>query len=32
MKGPAGRVDEAMARITAEITRRGYAWEPRADL
>ena len=32
MKGPAGRVDEAMARITAEITRRGYTWEPRADL
>lgn len=32
MKGPAARVDEAMARITAEVTRRGYAWEPRADL
>ena len=32
MKGPAARVDEAMARIVAEVTRRGYAWEPRADL
>lgn len=32
MKGPAGRVAEAMARITAELTRRGYEWEPRAAL
>ena len=32
MKGPAGRVAEAMARITAELSRRGYAWEPRADI
>lgn len=32
MKGPAARVAEAMAIITAEITRRGYAWEPHAGL
>ena len=32
MKGPTGRVAEAMARITAELTRRGYEWEPRAAL
>ncbi|MBS0356696.1 MAG: competence/damage-inducible protein A [Proteobacteria bacterium] len=28
MKGPAARVDEAMALITAELERRGYSWEP----
>ena len=32
MKGPAGSVATAMARITAELDRRGYAWEPRAEL
>ena len=32
MKGPAASVDAAMARITDELTRRGYAWEPRANL
>lgn len=32
MKGPAAQVAEAMAIITAEITRRGYAWEPHAGL
>ncbi|WP_374261288.1 competence/damage-inducible protein A [Zoogloea sp.] len=32
MKGPTVRVEAAMARITAELTRRGYAWEARADL
>jgi hypothetical protein len=32
MKGPAARVDAAMALITAEITRRGYEWEPHAGL
>ena len=32
MKGPAASVEAAMARITDELTRRGYAWEPRADL
>ncbi len=32
MKGPASSVDTAMARITDELTRRGYAWEPRANL
>lgn len=32
MKGPSARVDAAMALIIAELTRRGYAWEPRADL
>lgn len=32
MKGPASRVEAAMALITAEVSRRGYAWEPRADL
>jgi molybdopterin-biosynthesis enzyme MoeA-like protein len=32
MKGPVASVDAAMARITDELTRRGYAWEPRADL
>ena len=29
MKGPAARVAEAMARIEAELTQRGYAWEAR---
>ncbi|MBN8282984.1 molybdopterin-binding protein [Zoogloea sp.] len=28
MKGPAARVAEAMALITAEMTRRAYHWEP----
>ena len=32
MKGPAASVEAAMARITDELTRRGYAWEPRANL
>jgi molybdopterin-biosynthesis enzyme MoeA-like protein len=32
MKGPLASVETAMARITDELTRRGYAWEPRADL
>lgn len=32
MKGPQASVETAMARITDELTRRGYAWEPRADL
>ena len=27
MKGPANRVEEAMARIEAEVSRRGYAWD-----
>lgn len=30
MKGPVARVDEAMARIKAEISRRGLAWEERS--
>ena len=30
MKGPAARVDDAMAMITAELGRRGYSWEPPA--
>jgi molybdopterin-biosynthesis enzyme MoeA-like protein len=29
MKGPAARVAEAMARIKAELQRRGYPWEAR---
>ena len=32
MKGPSARVADAMARITAELGRRGYEWEPRAAL
>ena len=32
MKGASARVDQAMARITGELSRRGYAWEARADL
>ena len=32
MKGPAARVAEAMALITAEMTRRGYPWEPAGSL
>ncbi len=32
MKGPSARVAEAMARIEAELTRRGYAWEPKPGL
>jgi molybdopterin-biosynthesis enzyme MoeA-like protein len=31
MKGPAARVAEAMARIEAELTRRGYEWEPKRE-
>lgn len=32
MKGPAARVADAMARIEAELTRRGYEWEARAGI
>ena len=32
MKGPAARVAEAMALITAEMTRRAYHWEPAGSL
>ena len=32
MKGTAARVAEAMARIEAELTRRGYEWERKEDV
>ena len=32
MKGPAARVEQAMALITAEMSQRGYAWEPARGL
>ena len=32
MKGPAARVEQAMALITAEMSQRAYAWEPARSL